>query len=455
MPIKPIVATINELFEDIPETSLVADVAAGVGTLEVESIRDFAINKILFIGELGAETSEIIKTHTATAPSGSTVTLLSNTVFAHSQGEKVYVIDYDQIEFSHAVTTTGTKTVISIDDIDPDSVDTVIKDETYTSGYYFIRFKNSITGTFSDYSDPIPYDGYADNTVGKAIAYALKRNKTEYTDSVDHDFMIEEANLCLQYTRGKLKKWHSLQSFNYEAGQTSRGSNKVALPSDAWQYSNKSILGIRVGSGKNLTYYDKTEFEEELEGIEQSTLNAAALIGATSVTLENSNDFESSGTIMIAGQEITYTANNKTTGVLSGIPASGTGSITANLAGTEDVWQGADEGEPDKFTIYGGYAHFLPLPDAGNSGKNIFLDYWLEAPSVDSDTDVLTQSRYEMLKYWLVWAVRCQIKEDGKRSFEDGDFKLFQATLNDAISIELKSHGQKYKSRPGINMIQR
>jgi hypothetical protein len=65
----------NEIYSY--ETFLTAEATAGVSTLTVGNIKNFAINQILLIGELGDENSEIIKTHTATAPTGSTITLLS------------------------------------------------------------------------------------------------------------------------------------------------------------------------------------------------------------------------------------------------------------------------------------------------------------------------------------------------------------------------------------------
>ena len=111
-------------------------------------------------------------------------------------------------------------------------------------------------------------------------------------------------------------------------GTTSRGVNKFTMPTNAWQYSNKSILAIRIGLGAPLSPRDKIEWDEEMEGVAHTTLYASALAGATSITLVDTNDFTDSGTIMIKGQEITYSALDRTTKVASGIPATGNGSIT-------------------------------------------------------------------------------------------------------------------------------
>ena len=454
MSIKPIGADVSELFEDSKYTFLSADISSGGSELTVLNIKEFAVNQILMIGELGNEQTEIIKTHSSTAPTGSTITLASNLVFSHLQGAKVYIIDYDQIEFSHADTVAGTKTVLGTEDIESDSVQTIYKDSTESAGYYFVRYKNSIDSSYSDYSDPIPHDGFGTNTVNTAISYAMTRNKTEFTDNITQSFCIEEINDCLAYIIGKLKKWSRLQAFDTILGQTEQGVGKIAVASDMWGYSNKAILGFRIGDGENLVYRDKREWENDvMDGVDQTTLSSGASVGDTDITLTNSYDFDDSGTVMIKGQEITYTANDKSTGVLSGVPASGTGSVTAILSADDAVWQGYSDGEPDRFTVYGGYIYFYPLCDSSNDDQNIHCDYWKEAPSVDSDADTLDISRYRMVKYWLTWAIRCQLKNDGLRDLQDGDYLFFERVLADAEIIDLNTHGQKFKRKPLLNKI--
>src|SRR5579872_3970102 len=65
------------------KTFLIADSASGSSTITVRNITGFAVNQILLIGEPGLQGSEIIKTHSSTAPSGSTITLAANTALAH------------------------------------------------------------------------------------------------------------------------------------------------------------------------------------------------------------------------------------------------------------------------------------------------------------------------------------------------------------------------------------
>lgn len=442
-----------ELTRDKSSSFLKDDIAAGISSFDVDSIVGFAINQLLLITEPGNEDVEIVKTHSTTTPSGNTITLAAATQFAHSQGMKVYIIDWDQAEFSYGVGTTPTVVLDTIA-LQVQQTETNYTDTVYSSGNYFIRFKNSITGSYSDYTDPIPWGGYAENSVGAIIEYALKRNKTEFTENVDHDFCINEINACLKIIRGKLKKWHSLQSFEYSLGTTSRGINKFTLPSDMWQYSNKSVLAVRIGLGEPLTYKDQIEWDEEMYGVAQTTLAANALIGATSATLSSTDDFTDSGTVMIKGQEITYTAIDRTTKIISGIPASGEGSITANLTSGDNVWQGDyEEGESLIFNVINGELRIWPMPSASEINRSVLLDYWKESPTVDTDGDTLDIARFDMVKYWLTWAIRAQLKNDGMRDASDGDYLLFSEGLNDAIKIELRTHGNKYKNKPSLNQI--
>jgi hypothetical protein len=83
----------------------------------------------------------------------------------------------------------------------------------------------------------------------------------------------------------------------------------------------------------------------------------------------------------------------------------------------------------------------------------VWLDYWTEAPSVDSDADEIDQVREDAVRYWLSWMIRNMVKNDGKRDYNDGDWIMFADTVKDAISIELKTSGQKSHATPYVNTI--
>lgn len=439
----------HALTADKKETFLSVDAAAAATTLTVESIVGFAVNKILLIGELGSEDTEIVKTHASTAPTGTTVTLASALTFAHTQGTKVYIINYDQIEISHADTAAGTKTVLSTFALQVDQEETLYDDTTASGGYYFSRFKETIGDTFSVYSDPIPYTDWATNQVGSVIEYALKRNKLDtFTDNVDHQFCIDEINSCLKYIRGKRKKWHRLQQFDYELGQTAQGEWAFAVPSDMWGYSNKSVLAVHLEGEENLIYRDEREWNNELEDTVYDQLSAAASATDTSIVLDNSYSFGDTGTVMCRGDEIDFSANTVATSTLT------VTALSNDLADNSMVWKGDYEtGLPTHYTVKEGYVLIYPLPDSDYDNINIVIDYWKEAPEIDSDGDTLDIMRFDMVKNWLVWAIRSQVKNDGMRDQSDADYLLFERMLKDALYVEANTSAQKYKSKPKLNKI--
>lgn len=438
------------------DTYVTSQATSGVGTLTVKSIANFAVNQVLLIGDLGGAGSEIIKTHATTAPTGTTITLASNLVFTHPIYTKIQVLAYDQVEFSKAATITGVKTVMATSNINAASLETIYQDSTATSGYYFYRFKNSISTTYSDYSDPIPFDGFDFDTVETAIRYALKRNKlSSYTEMIDFPFCIEEINNCLRYISGKLKRWSKLQNFDYVLGQTSRGINEFTLPTDIWETeNNKSILNVRIGKNYNLKWLSKEDWDIYMYGVKKTQVRTEATAGATTLEIDNSYDFLDTGsvTVFLDGDlhEITYTGvtRSATAGVLTGIPATGTGSITETIAVGTNVWQGQREGFPAYYTVFGGKLYVWYLPDATSENLNVYMDYYTAPDTVDSEGDKLDAFRYEAVKYWLTASIRDQIKNDGRKDLKDGDYVWANQIISDYLRNEVGSHRKKNWPRP-------
>src|SRR6185295_19739752 len=96
-------------------TFLTVNTASGATTLTVKNITSFADQQILVIGEFGNEGAEVV--YINGTPSGSTITLDSATVFPHSASSSVIVIDFDQVEFTHATGITSATIDATLDTI--------------------------------------------------------------------------------------------------------------------------------------------------------------------------------------------------------------------------------------------------------------------------------------------------------------------------------------------------
>lgn len=444
-------------------SALSADVAAGSGSFTVLNINKFAINKILLIGELGGEQSEIIKTHASSAPTGSTVTLASNTVFAHKAGTIVYIIQFDQVELSHSTTVAGSKTTLTttlgtgLIALEADDLEMVYNETEFSSGYYFARFKESIGATFGSYCDAIPYGGFTENTAGAVIEYALVHsNVKSFGSKITPQFSYDEITDMFRYVQGKQKRWNKFQNLNAIIGQTVRGVRTTAMPTDIYDPdSNRSLTGVRIGEDRALKYKDPDEFEDLLYGQEEAAVGTQALAGDTSLIVDNAYDFDDSGTlsIFVSGvlYTITYTGITRATGTFTGIPASGAGSISVTLPVATKVYADFNEGEPWCYTVRNGNIEYFPMPSDLWDNKNVYADYWTIATAVNSDSDAIDVERADMAKYWLTWKMRCVDKNEGKLDYEDGDYKMFADRLKD--SVVFKGNLMKHKMMPKVNGI--
>ena len=151
MAIRKILKSHVELIDDAQITYLTAATVGGTtSTLTVISNKEFDENQVILIGEFGDEGAEIVKTHATTAMSGDTDIILTTAVeFSHPIDTPVYLVDYNQIKFAHSSTATGTKTVLGTEDVEADATQTTHRDETKDSGFYFTKYFNSITATFT------------------------------------------------------------------------------------------------------------------------------------------------------------------------------------------------------------------------------------------------------------------------------------------------------------------
>ena len=463
------------LTDVLAETVLTADVAAAAGTITVRSTKGIfdqtsEYNSILLIGELGNEESEIILTHATTDPTATVITLASNTVRAHSAGTKVYAIKYNRIELSRAVTATGTKTTLGTTD-DPDGITgglldivpgeiiKVYAEAEFTTGFYFARFRNTVAAVFGDYSGAVPYGGYAENTVGHAIEWALRKNRLKnYTEEITPQSCLDDINDCLNEVQGKQVHWPEHQNLDYVMGQTTRGIFVYALPSDIYDSeTNKSLIQTRIGDGRALTYKDPLEFEAMLEGMKYTKSTGSHAAAATTFNIDNSYDFDDDGSVnvYVSGTKynITYTGvtRSATAGALTGVPASGTGSITVTIAAATYVYQDEEEGQPFYFTVRDGNLEIWPLPDGSWDNMNIYIDYWLVANSVDNEEDTLNVAQFDMVKWHLAWMIEGILKYDGQPKLDSTFYLKYRERLNDAIRT--KRSGIKFKMVPKINRI--
>ena len=226
------------LVASVKYSYLTTNYGSGLTTFSVLNATDsaFATNAFLLLSNFGAEDAEIVKILSVNTTT-SEITTTTATLFAHAESTRVSVIPYDQIRFFHTTTTTFNTTtpLTGYIALQPNDWFTSINDETYSTGYGWYTFYNSVTATSSQESNAIPYAGFGTNA----------------TDAILSDFFSMLSNKELKLvTRADALSW---ASEGY-----SKMRNKLNLTNV--EYTSSAITSLAIVAGT--TEYDlPTDFD--------------------------------------------------------------------------------------------------------------------------------------------------------------------------------------------------
>lgn len=163
-------------------SALVTNYSSGVSTFSVLNATDsdFAVNTFVLIGNFGAEDTEILKISSVDNDTGE-ITTTTPTLFAHSESTRVSIIPYDKVRFFHTTTTTFDflTPLTSFVDIQANDWFSSFGDESYSTGYGWYAFYNSVTATYSQPSNSIPYTGFESSTTENILSdfFSMLSNK--------------------------------------------------------------------------------------------------------------------------------------------------------------------------------------------------------------------------------------------------------------------------------------
>ena len=362
------------------------------------------------------------------------MTLASALTKPHSKDTEVSILAFNQIEFSWSATLAGAKTVLATLSIDPEQDEMMYEDTTHTSGYYFTRYYNTLTTTYSDYSDGIPYSGLPTNTVGYAVDMAMNELAQPFTERLTFAMVIGFAQDMLSLVRGKLITWNKYREFEQDFGTVSQGVRRIALPAAVYdQNSSKSIKNLRVADGPSLAPVSRDEYLRMTEDATYTEVATQAAIADTSLVLDDTDDLDDTGTVYAyksgVRYTIEYTANNRSTNTLT---VSAT-QITVILPVDTPIWQGVQEGTPSHFSVWDGFVYFYPMISEQYEGRSLIGDYLTDIESIDSQMDVISGNYFAMLKPYLRFRIRGVVENNGKEDINDPSYIQFRELLQDAV----------------------
>ncbi len=425
--------------EESDRTYLTADVAAAGVTLTVLDNTGLANNDYLPIGYPGDEKTEIVKIGAAVTR-GTSITV-GALVFAHSKKEPVSLIRYNQVAlYGHATSTSTSPTAIgSAVDLDVSrGFNDIVASTTYA--YYYARYYNAQTTTYSQYSTAVAATGLGRNTARKMMDYALKETNTklESFEGLTRDYLMECLNDWQDEVSLQKRKWSWLKTNNEASSITLvQDQQEYTLPTDIQNNdSNESIDLLRIGTQTTLKYLSPDDFLVKVGDSGKTFLASDVALAATTITVDNDNDLTDSGSINIQGDEIEYTS--KSANVLSGVTG-----ITATHTTDDEVWQGADTGLPIYYTIRGGKLHVWPLPNSSYAGMSIYMDYYSTITDLTEDASTTSVPFYNSAHYYLMWKI--EIKKGDPNKMADNYEARFRQILKEGLAKETPSQQRNFR----------
>lgn len=411
---KNLVASNLPILEKQAVCHFAADVAAGSSTITVDNITGFSVGKFVLLGNFGEANAEIIRIHTVTAPSGSTITLNSVTLFDHYTDTPVTLLEYDQIEFSRATTLAGAKTVLTTKAISADSTVTTYTDLVNTTGFGFYRFKNSATAFFSDYSGGVNYLGNQYKSFEAIAEEACSMAAVEIgSQYATEKALLSDANEAQDYI-AQSQDWSFELIKDDTSITTTPNENKYSLSALTYPIkypgTYQGILSVKFGN-QPLDYLSIDEMEDVFAHSAETTLAANANIADTSITLTDSNEFADQGTVYLGENLVTYTANNKTTGVLSGISAA---DITVAVSAGATVWQNVSPTIPTAYTIFNNQIILNAPVETDSAGVKLKIKYLKILDRLTDFSSVLEVPFYNAVHEFVASKI-----EQRKRNFDE------------------------------------
>lgn len=262
----------KSLVQDKEKTYLTAAAAAAATTLTVVSTDQnsagasstWANNDYMIVGEPGTENAEIMQLNGAIAsPTSMTIDRegqAGGLRYAHSIGEPVYRIDFNQVIFyNNSANTVVGATALATINIQVDDEFTRYEDVVNSTGYGFARFVNATSAAYSSYTDGVNYEvGQESSSRDPQTLWSLRKKIRLLTDEPDDtrvsDEQIDEAINDKQRDIAHQRLW----SF-YEGEKTlSRIADQFA-----YDYPSKTqkIHSVRVDT-QPIIYWSKRMWDE-------------------------------------------------------------------------------------------------------------------------------------------------------------------------------------------------
>lgn len=439
--------------------SQLADIIAAAGTTAVVYDNNgFANGDYYVVGRIGdGQTEEGSVSGAVTR--GQSLTVSNTNKFGHALDDPITKIYERGIKIYGAATDGGSGTLIaSIDAITtpiadatmiqwdkPETQYTLISTDT-AYNYYYVKFTDGTTD--SSASAYVAATGVNSNVIEPLINRALDLTNTlidgsKFTREMFVDWAQDCQDAVSQFTyqdpvSGQFKQKDWSHEIDYdESIVVAAGQDTYSLSALGLKYKNddKTIIDVRVGQhrpSRKMRIQDYDYFRRNKARTEVST---QATAGSTTLSVDSTADYNTSGTIKAGSQTLTYTGKTSTT--FTGIPASGTGSITSTIAVDTPVTQNVPQGSELRYVMYNNTLYFDMLPSDNDVGKSIKIRFFKALDRITKVSDSTDITFTNVFVPYLASRIesRKENKEDAATYMADWTKQMVQCAEADNVPL--------------------
>ncbi len=412
---------------------------------------------ILLVGKPGDPKTEEVQVN-GSPTRGPSITVENTLKFDHELDDPVTKIFERKITLYGSATNGGSLTAIravaaavSIQwENDYTEIPLITTDTTYA--YYVAKFYDGTTESAA--SDYIPSTGLPENSAEKILQRALTISGTRLDEVVTRkecvDYVNKAQNEILFFSyqdpvTGRLvqKNWDFEEKESVELTVTVN-DNEIDLTSLAYlpkHYSGKSFIMVQIGTYTPLSKVEPKDMDYDLVGTVRTAVKTEAHAGDTSIAIDSNVLLPDSGTIYVGDDTITYTGKTGTD-TLTGVPASGSGSITATHIVDTAVWYGSTPSIATKFCIKGTKMIFDKAISSDYENYVLRIRYFYKLTSITEACDNTDITCYDIM-YNSV-AEKIQLRKGNKD--EAVNFKkLFRDDLLEKALANEVATSESYK----------
>lgn len=225
---------------------LTAKAASGQTKLNVLNASTFAQNDFVVIGISGEKGTEIKKIASIT---GNEITLTANLVTTHGENTVVNIIDYDQAELWKATSENGTYAKVNgtIINLAIDEEYTLLSDSSAVSTDHFkIKYYNTQTTTYSEFSDSIPYTGFARYALSSIQDHTLEEAKDTKEQTITRDMITEWTNQWKDFVASEIAESNEKYFLVYRTYALAVGTQEYLLLG-SWRKIQKIEVNLSGG----------------------------------------------------------------------------------------------------------------------------------------------------------------------------------------------------------------